>query len=105
MEILTRDINAFKDVRSRVIGITYTSSDPALAAAVANRTVELYLAALIERNRADRNAALNSLNERIPYVRAEVARADAALDQELQLPGLGRREREIIRRCVAKLSH
>jgi Mrp family chromosome partitioning ATPase len=79
METLKRDINAFKEVHSRVIGITYTSSSPALAAAVANRTVELYLTALVERNRADRNAILKSLNERIPPVRAAVARADAAL--------------------------
>jgi polysaccharide biosynthesis transport protein len=79
METLKQNINAFKEVHSRVIGITYTSSSPAFAAAVANRAVELYLTALTERNRADRNAALNSLNERIPSVRAEVARADAAL--------------------------
>jgi polysaccharide biosynthesis transport protein len=79
IETLKRNINAFKEVHSRVIGITYTSSNPALAAAVANRTVELYLAALIERNRADRNATLKSLNERIPPVRAEVARTDATL--------------------------
>ena len=79
METLKRHINAFKEHHSRVIGVTYTSTSPALAAAVANRTVELYLAALIERNRADRNDTLNSLNERIPLVRAEVARADTAL--------------------------
>jgi succinoglycan biosynthesis transport protein ExoP len=79
IETLKRNINAFKEVHSRVIGITYTSPNPALAAAVANRTVELYLAALIDRNRADRNATLKSLNERIHPVRAEVARADAAL--------------------------
>ena len=79
MENLKRHINAFKEHRSRVIGVTYTSTSPAIAAAVANRTVELYLAALTERNRADRNDTLNGLNERIPIVRAEVARADAAL--------------------------
>ena len=41
--------------------------------------MKLYLAAHIERDRADHRDALNSLNERIPLVRAEVARADAAL--------------------------
>jgi polysaccharide biosynthesis transport protein len=72
-------INAFKDTHSRMIGITYLSTDPAFAAAVANRSVELYLATLTERNVADRNDALRSLSKRIPIVRAEVVRAEAAL--------------------------
>jgi polysaccharide biosynthesis transport protein len=79
IETFTDRINAFKDARSRMIGITYTSTDPAFAAAVANRSMELYLATLTERNLADRNDALRSLNKRIPLVRAEVVRADAAL--------------------------
>ena len=75
----TKRINAFKDAHSRMIGITYISTDPAFAAAVANRSMELYLATLTERNLADRNDALRSLSKRIPLVRAEVVRADAAL--------------------------
>jgi len=79
IDTFTDRINAFKDTRSRMIGITYTSTDPAFAVAVANRSVELYLATLTERNLADRNDALRSLSKRIPLVRAEVVRADAAL--------------------------
>jgi uncharacterized protein involved in exopolysaccharide biosynthesis/Mrp family chromosome partitioning ATPase len=79
IDTFTDRINAFKDTRSRMIGITYTSTDPAFAAAVVNRSVELYLATLTERNLADRNDALRSLSKRIPLVRAEVVRADAAL--------------------------
>ena len=79
IETFTDRINAFRDTRSRMIGITYTSTDPAFAAAVANRSMELYLATLTERNLADRNDALRSLSKRIPLVRAEVVRADAAL--------------------------
>jgi polysaccharide biosynthesis transport protein len=79
IDTFTTRINAFKDTRSRMIGITYTSTDPAFAAAVANRSMELYLATLTERNLADRNDALHSLSKRIPLVRAEVVRADAAL--------------------------
>jgi succinoglycan biosynthesis transport protein ExoP len=75
----TDRINAFKDTRSRMIGVTYTSTDPAFAASVANRSVELYLATLMERNREDRNDALRSLSKQMPLVRAEVSRADAAL--------------------------
>ena len=62
-----------------MVGITYISTDPAFAAAVANRSMELYLATLRDRNLADRNDALRSLSKRIPLVRAEVVRADAAL--------------------------
>ena len=62
-----------------MIGITYTSDDPAFAAAVANRSMELYLATLKERILDDRNDALRSLSKRIPPVRAEVERAEAAL--------------------------
>jgi polysaccharide biosynthesis transport protein len=79
IDAFTDRINAFKDTRSRMIGVTYTSTDPAFAAAVANRSVELYLAALRERNRDDRNDALRSLSKQMPLVRAEVSRADAAL--------------------------
>ncbi len=79
IDTFTDRINAFKDTRSRMVGITYTSTDPAFAAAVANWSVELYLETLTERNLADRNEALRSLSKQIPLVRAEVVRADAAL--------------------------
>ena len=79
IDTFTDRISAFKDTRSRMIGVTYTSTDPAFAAAVANRSVELYLATLKERNRDDRNDTLRSLSKQMPLVRAEVSRADAAL--------------------------
>ena len=62
-----------------MIGVTYTSGDPALAAAVANRSTELYLTTLKERILDDRNEALRSLSKRLPPLRAEVERAEAAL--------------------------
>jgi polysaccharide biosynthesis transport protein len=79
IDTFTKRINAFKDTHSRMIGITYTSTDPDFATAVANRSMELYLATLTERNVADRNDALRSLKKQIPLVRAEVVRADDAL--------------------------
>lgn len=72
-------INAFKDAHSRMVGITYISTNPDFAAAVANRSMETYLATLTERNIADRNDVLRSLSKRIPHVKAEVERTDAAL--------------------------
>jgi uncharacterized protein involved in exopolysaccharide biosynthesis/Mrp family chromosome partitioning ATPase len=88
IETFTDRINAFKDTRSRMIGVTYTSTDPAFAAAVANRSVELYLASLTERKRADHNDALRSLSKRLPLVRAEVAHADAELQDYRNKYGL-----------------
>lgn len=79
IENFTARINAFKDAHSRMVGITYRSTDPAFATLVANRSMELYLATLTERNIADRNEVLRSLSKRIPKVKAEVERADAAL--------------------------
>ena len=79
IETFTDRINAYKDTRSRMIGVTYTSGNPALAAAIANRSVELYLATLKERILDDRNDALRSLSKRLPPLRAEVERAEAAL--------------------------
>jgi len=79
IEAFTDRINAYKDTRSRMIGVTYTSGDPALAAAVANRSVELYLATLKERILDDRNDALRSLSKRLPPLRGEVERTEAAL--------------------------
>ena len=38
-----------------MIGITYISTDPAFAVAVANLSLEFYLTTLTERNLADRN--------------------------------------------------
>jgi len=79
LEHLRRHIKAFKEQRSRVVGIAYTSTSPELAAAIVNRTVKLYVAGLIERNRADPSENLSSLNERIRLLGAEVDRAQAAL--------------------------
>jgi succinoglycan biosynthesis transport protein ExoP len=79
IETFSDRINAYKDTRSRMIGVTYTSGDPALATAVANRSTELYLATLKERILDDRNDALRSLSKRLPPLRAEVERAEASL--------------------------
>jgi succinoglycan biosynthesis transport protein ExoP len=71
-------INAFKDTRSRMIGITYTSTDPAFAASVANRSADLYLASLTERILGDRNEALRNQQLFDLYRQLAVARTDIA---------------------------
>jgi len=61
-----------------MIGITYTSTDPAFAASAANRSAELYLAALTERILADRNEALRNQELFDLYRQLAVARSDIA---------------------------
>ena len=78
VDTLTTRINAFKDTRSRMIGITYTSTDPAFAASAANRSAEFYLAALTERILADRNEALRNQELFDLYRQLAVARSDIA---------------------------
>jgi len=76
LDNLARRLKAFKELHSRVIGITYTSKNPELAAAVTNQAVEIYLAGVTERMRADRDTVLKSLNDRIPVVMRDLERAE-----------------------------
>lgn len=78
IDTFTVRINAFKDTRSRMIGITYNSTNPAFAAAVANRSADLYLAALTERILADRNEALRNQQLFDLYRQLAVAKSDIA---------------------------
>jgi len=78
IDTFTDRINAFKDTRSRMIGITYTSTDPAFATSVANRSADIYLAALTERILADRNEALRNQQLFDLYRQLAVARSDIA---------------------------
>lgn len=78
IDTFTVRINAFKDTRSRMIGITYNSTDPEFAAAVANRSADLYLASLTERILADRNEALRNQQLFDLYRQLAVAKSDIA---------------------------
>jgi polysaccharide biosynthesis transport protein len=78
IEKLRRNLKAFAERRSFVIGITFTSSSPTLAMIVANRTAELHLAAIKDLDRALRRDTLDSLGERIPLARVQVEQAEAA---------------------------
>lgn len=72
IENLKRNVRAFKENRSRVIGVTYTSTSQTSAAAVANRTVQLFVAAQIERKRAERNESMNSLKDHTEVIETRV---------------------------------
>ncbi|SNT28848.1 exopolysaccharide transport family protein [Tropicimonas sediminicola] len=78
-EALTRGLNAFKEHQSRLIAVTYSSTDPEVSAIVANRAVELYLdleARFLRERRAD---FIASVAERIPDARTNLDRAVSEL--------------------------
>lgn len=80
LERLRQGFNVFKERQSRVIGVTFTTDDKVVAAAVVNRAVRLYLSAQVSRNLANRGETLKGLHDRIPTVKAELDRAEAALN-------------------------
>jgi polysaccharide biosynthesis transport protein len=79
LDDLGRHLNVFKELHSRVISVTFSSKDPALAAAVANRAIEVYLAHVAKQTEADRKTVLKSLDKRTPVARAELEQAQARL--------------------------
>lgn len=75
-EEFERRLKVFQEAGSHVIAASYTSQDPATAAAVANRVVERYIEGQTEQRRAATSRELAWLEERIPVLRTEVDRAE-----------------------------
>ena len=78
-DVVQRNINAYKERKSRVIAVTYTAKDPQQAATVANKAAELFLTSIADRRRMERDEQLKSLDVQVPLARAEVERAEGAL--------------------------
>lgn len=88
IRILHKNVNAFKERKSRVIGVTYTAADPALAAEVANRSVTVYFETLRQNGEIGREEKLRMLNAQLPRARAEAERAEGALQSYRAEAGL-----------------
>ncbi len=78
-EEFERRLKVFQEAGSHVIAATYTSQDPATAAAVANRVVQRYIEGQTEQRRAATSRELAWLGERIPALRTEVQQAETAV--------------------------
>lgn len=77
----SRNLTVMTDGRSYVIRVQFRSGDPALAAAVANRLVALYLSGQ-EEERVQTVKRINGwLNERAEELRAQVRRSEIAVQQ------------------------
>ena len=74
-----RRFKVFQEPGSHVIAVTYTATSPAMAAAVANRAIQLYIEGQTEQKQAATNHELAWLGERIPALKADLERAETAI--------------------------
>jgi uncharacterized protein involved in exopolysaccharide biosynthesis/Mrp family chromosome partitioning ATPase len=81
---LERYLRVSQERTSRVIGVSYTSTDPAIAAAIANRIVQLFVEGQSEQKREVTNRELARLDERIAELKKEVEQAGAAVQRTVQ---------------------
>jgi succinoglycan biosynthesis transport protein ExoP len=80
-EQFERRLKVFQEVGSHVIAVTYTAQNPGIAAAVANQIVQLYIEGQGEQKRAAASRELAWLEQRIPALKTEVERAEAAMGE------------------------
>lgn len=74
-------LEVYSPKESRIIGIRFTSSDPKLAAAVANKVAETYRDDLATRSLSETDAVQQALQPKIDKLVTEVAAAEAAVEQ------------------------
>ena len=73
-------LEVYSPKESRVIGIRFTSDDPKLAAAVANRIAETYRTMLATRSLTETDDAQQALQPKIDKLVKEVAESEAAVE-------------------------
>lgn len=73
-------LEIYSPKESRIIGIRFTSTDPKLAAEVANKVAETYRNLLATRSLTENDAVQNALEPKIEKLTKEVAEADAAVE-------------------------
>jgi polysaccharide biosynthesis transport protein len=76
---LERRLKISQEGRSRIIAVSYTSTDPDTATTIANRTAELYVEGQSEQKRAYTSSELARLDSRIAELKIEVERSSAAV--------------------------
>jgi uncharacterized protein involved in exopolysaccharide biosynthesis/Mrp family chromosome partitioning ATPase len=87
-EEIARSLNAFKERRSRIVSLTFTSRDPRLAALVANRAVKLHIDDLEALRRGLVDARLDALTHWIPAARSQMERAERTLQEHRVATGI-----------------
>jgi len=74
-------LDVYSPKESRFIGIRFTSQDPKLAAAVANKLAELYRISLATRTVAETDEVQKALQPKIDKLMKEVAEGEAAVER------------------------
>lgn len=78
---LADNIEAVEQGRdSGIISVTYRNTDPAVAARVLDHITSAYVRSNVQRNSAEAERSLKFVKEQLPKVRAELARAQTALN-------------------------
>jgi succinoglycan biosynthesis transport protein ExoP len=74
-------LDVYSPKESRFIGIRFTSQDPKLAAAVANKLAELYRVSLATRTVAETDEVQKALQPKIDKLMKEVAESEATIER------------------------
>lgn len=88
VDALINRLDVSRVARSSLIKVTASSTDPVKAARLANRTVETYIRGQIDDARESRQAAIQSLTERVFEVGGHLRRADVAVADYRRQHGL-----------------
>ena len=78
-DALDQGLNVYKERQSRLVAVTFRSTDPETAALAANRAVKLYLDHESDFQREARAQALRSVSDRMPDALARIDQAEGAL--------------------------
>ncbi len=79
VEDLDRRLKVIRELRSRVIAVEFSSSNPKRAVAVANRVAQLYAESQLKQKRAGLGREMARLSKRVPEVKNEVERAELVM--------------------------
>lgn len=85
LDELDRRLSVMQERSSRVITIRFQWTSPEMAAAIANRIVELYIDSLTELQRAYTTREMARLEERKAAIKSDVERTSAALQKAIQV--------------------
>ena len=76
---LDNRLRVFKERQSRIIAVTFTWTDPGIAAAIANRSASLFLEDRLRQQEDERHQTLAALRRRIAEARSDLDRTAIAL--------------------------
>jgi len=106
IEAFERHLLVYQERGSHVLAVTYTSTSPQEAARAANRVAQLYVDGLYDQKRENTHRTLAWIDKRIPEVKAEVERAEAAAQSYRTEHGLASgNQTDVVDQQLADLNH